>query len=148
MINNLESYNKAQLIDIVKTQIEEYQKLDKQNASLKKFVNFQSEVVANADIEIAELEKEVMRLNSIISCDQFKTPTTEKNKRLEAELRVEKKRNAELEKESSHFELAFLEESSLNDLLRIDNDNLKKKNINLMTPDSSQAKQLRAEVQP
>jgi len=34
MINNIESYNKAQLIELVKTQIEEYQKLEKTIKSL------------------------------------------------------------------------------------------------------------------
>ena len=34
MINNLESYNKAQLIELVKTQIEEYQKLEKERDAL------------------------------------------------------------------------------------------------------------------
>jgi len=82
MINNLESYNKAQLIELVKTQIEEYQKLDKalrhsekcgsestitlsnkiaelekENLKLKKFSSFQSEVVTNSEVEIAELEQ-------------------------------------------------------------------------------------------
>ena len=34
MINNLESYNKARLIELVKTQIEEYQKLEKERDAL------------------------------------------------------------------------------------------------------------------
>ena len=41
MINNLESYNKAQLIELVKTQIEEYQKLEKElNQKLLYFVGY------------------------------------------------------------------------------------------------------------
>ena len=100
MINNLESYNKAQLIELVKTQIEEYQKLDKDHASLKKFVNFQGEVVTNSEIEIADLEQNLgliklgieQQHKQLISCE---TALDERNNKVS----LQASRIAELEKE-------------------------------------------------
>jgi len=72
VINNLESYNKAQLIELVKTQIEEYQKLEKNLGLIKLGIEQQHKQLISCETalderndkvslqasRIAELEKE------------------------------------------------------------------------------------------
>ena len=71
MINNLESYNKAQLIELVKTQIEEYQKLEKERDELNEkfeeyFDAFMNCKCIPRDMEAHNLEQKAKGIQSVI----------------------------------------------------------------------------------
>ena len=68
MINNLEPYNKAQLIEFVKTQIEEYQKLESISNGRANSINEMSHMIAGLQNQVAKLEKERNELNGKNTC--------------------------------------------------------------------------------
>ena len=104
MINNLESYNKARLIELVKTQIEEYQKLEKNLGLIKLGIEQQHKQLISCETALDERNNKVsLQASRIAELEKDNADLQECFDTCYAELEATRVAHDELEKERNEL---------------------------------------------